>query len=161
MTTQIRFFISFFSSGSYHSVSPGSFRRLPPPLLRPPPPPVDSDKSSAVPEVLPRPRPSTDTPPSPLPTSSSLIQSTSFLESIPVTLTMEPKDWIDIGLEDEAGGISVPNASPEVTRGDRTRHFKGFEVELRRKPGEGFGFVIASQEVKNGKGGSHHYQLQL
>lgn len=78
-----------------------------------------------------------------------------------MTLTMEPKDWIDISLEDEAVGASGSNAGPEITRGDRIRHFKGFEVELRRKPEEGFGFVIASQEVKNGKGGSYYHQLQL
>ncbi len=83
---------------------------------------------------------------------SSLIQSTSFLESIPVTLTMEPKDWINTGLEDEAGGVTVPNLSLERRGGERTRPLRGFDVELRRKPGEGFGFVIASQDVENGKG---------
>uniref|UniRef100_A0A3Q2ZX02 Membrane-associated guanylate kinase, WW and PDZ domain-containing protein 1-like n=1 Tax=Kryptolebias marmoratus TaxID=37003 RepID=A0A3Q2ZX02_KRYMA len=150
-TKQGEVILLVYRSGNYHSVSPGSFRRLPPPLLRPPPPPVGSDNSSVLPEVLPVPHTSTETPPSPAPRSSSLIQSTSFLESIPVTLTMEPKDWIDIGLEDEAGGVSVPNAGRENTRGKRTGHFRGFDVELRRKPGEGFGFVIASQDVENGK----------
>lgn len=29
---------------------------------------------------------------------------------------------------------------------------RGYEVELKRKPGEGFGFVIASQDVENVKG---------
>ncbi|XP_054901802.1 membrane-associated guanylate kinase, WW and PDZ domain-containing protein 3 isoform X1 [Poeciliopsis prolifica] len=144
--------------GTHHSsVSPGSVRRLPPPLLRPPPPPVDADNSSLLPEALPVPRTATSNPPSPLLTSSSLIQSTSFLESIPVTLTMEPKDWIDIGLEDEAGGgggVSVPDASLEKRKGERTRRFRGFDVELRRKPGEGFGFVIASQDLENGRAAS-------
>lgn len=95
------------------------------------------------------PRTSTSTPPSPAPARSSLIQSTSFLESIPVTLTMEPKDWISTGLEDEAGASTFPNSTLE-----RSRPLRGFDVELRRKPGEGFGFVIASQDVKNGKGES-------
>ncbi|CAB1421594.1 unnamed protein product [Pleuronectes platessa] len=94
-----------YRGGIYHAtVSPGSARRLPPPLLRPPPPPAGSDDSSLLPETLPLPRTSRSTPSSPARTRSSLVQSTSFLESIPVTLTMEPKDWINTGLEDEAGG---------------------------------------------------------
>lgn len=137
----------------YHSaISPGSVRRLPPPLLRPPPPPVGSDNSSVFPEVLPMPRTSISTPPSPAPTRSSLIQSTSFLESIPVTLTMDPKEWLNTGLEDEAGAVTVSNTGLERQGGDHSRRFRGFDVELRRKPGEGFGFVIASQDVENGKG---------
>ncbi|XP_062283682.1 membrane-associated guanylate kinase, WW and PDZ domain-containing protein 2 [Scomber scombrus] len=141
-----------YRGGVYHStISPSSIRRLPPPLLRPPPPPVGSDNSSILPELLPLPRTSMSTPPSPVPTRSSLIQSTSFLESIPVTLTMEPKDWINTGLEDEAGGVAEPDSGLERQNGERTRPFRGFEVELRRKPGEGFGFVIASQDVENGK----------
>ncbi|XP_051804986.1 membrane-associated guanylate kinase, WW and PDZ domain-containing protein 2 isoform X4 [Acanthochromis polyacanthus] len=144
-----------YRGGIYHStVSPGSIRRLPPPLLRPPPPPVGSDTSSLLPEVLPMPRTSISTPPSPAPTRSSLIQSTSFLESIPVTLTMEPKDWMNTGLEDEAGGGPMPDAGLEKQSGERTRPLRGFDVELRRKPGEGFGFVIASQDVENGKAAS-------
>ncbi|XP_047467132.1 membrane-associated guanylate kinase, WW and PDZ domain-containing protein 2 isoform X2 [Mugil cephalus] len=138
-----------YRGGIYHSsVSPGSVRRLPPPLLRPPPPPVGSD--SVLLEALPLPRTSISTPPSPAQTRSSLIQSTSFLESIPVTLTMEPKDWINTGLEDEA----VPDTVLEKQGGERTRPLRGFDVELRRKPGEGFGFVIASQDVENGKAAS-------
>lgn len=140
-------------SGIYHSaISPGSIRRLPPPLLRPPPPPGASDNSSVLPEALPIPRTSISAPCSPALARSSLIQSTSFLESIPVTLTMEPKDWINTGLEDEAGGVTVPDSGLERPGGERTRPLRGFDVELRRKPGEGFGFVIASQDVENGKG---------
>lgn len=140
-------------SGTYHSsVSPASVRRLSPPQLQPPPPPAGSESSSLLPETLPVPRTSTSMPPSPGPTRSSLIQSTSFLESVPVTLTMEPKDWISTGLEDEAGAILFPNATLERPAGLRSRPLRGFDVELRRKPGEGFGFVIASQDVKNGKG---------
>ncbi|XP_029361712.1 membrane-associated guanylate kinase, WW and PDZ domain-containing protein 1 isoform X1 [Echeneis naucrates] len=144
-----------YRGGVYHSaISPGSVRRLPPPLLRPPPPPVGSDDSTLLPEVLPLPSTSISTPPPPAPTGSSLIQSTSFLESIPVTLTMEPKDWINTGLEDEAGGVSVPDSGVERQGVERTRPLRGFDVELRRKPGEGFGFVIASQDVENGKAAS-------
>ncbi|XP_008276372.1 membrane-associated guanylate kinase, WW and PDZ domain-containing protein 2 [Stegastes partitus] len=145
-----------YRGGIYHStVSPGSIRRLPPPLLRPPPPPVGSDSSSLLPEVLPMPRTSISTPPSPaLPTRSSLIQSTSFLESIPVTLTMEPKDWMNTGLEDDAGAVPMPDTGLEKQSAERTRPLRGFDVELRRKPGEGFGFVIASQDVENGKAAS-------
>uniref|UniRef100_A0A1A7XRS8 Si:ch211-66g24.1 n=1 Tax=Iconisemion striatum TaxID=60296 RepID=A0A1A7XRS8_9TELE len=155
-TKQGEVILLIYRGGNYHSsISPGSVRRLPPPLLRPPPPPVGSDISSALSDVLPMPMPrnSTIPPPSPIRLSSSLIQSTSFLELIPVTLTMEPKDWIDIGLEDEAGSLSVPE-SLEKRRGERTRPFRGFDVELRRKAGEGFGFVIASQDVENGKAAS-------
>ncbi|XP_047235037.1 membrane-associated guanylate kinase, WW and PDZ domain-containing protein 3-like isoform X3 [Girardinichthys multiradiatus] len=152
-TKQGEVILLVYRGGTYHSsVSPGSVRRLPPPLLRPPPPPVDSDNTSLLPEALPVPHISTSNPSSPLLTSSCLIQSTSFLESIPVTLTMEPKDWIDTGLEDEAcGGVPVPEASLEKRKGERTRHFRGFDVELKRKPEEGFGFVIASQDLENGR----------
>ncbi|XP_029290782.1 LOW QUALITY PROTEIN: membrane-associated guanylate kinase, WW and PDZ domain-containing protein 2-like [Cottoperca gobio] len=155
-TRQAEVVLLVFRGGIYHStVSPGSLRRLPPPLLRPPPPPEGSDLSSALPEALPVPRASLGTPPSPAPRMrSSLVQSTSFLESIPVTLTMEPKDWINTGLEDEAGGGTLPDPGPERQNGERTRPLRGFDVELGRKPGEGFGFVIASQDVENGKAAS-------
>lgn len=144
-------------SATYHStVSPGSIRRLPPPLLRPPPPPVGSVDFSVLPEALPVPRTSISTPPSPAATRCSLIQSTSFLESIPVTLTMEPKDWINTGLEDEAGGVIVPDSGLKRPGVERTRPLRGFDVELKRKPGEGFGFVIASQDVENGRGESQY-----
>ncbi|XP_020560488.1 membrane-associated guanylate kinase, WW and PDZ domain-containing protein 2 isoform X3 [Oryzias latipes] len=138
-----------YRGGIYHSsVSPATIRRLPPPLLRPPPPPDGSENFSAYPEALPM--PCTSKSPAPSPTHSSLIQSTSFLESIPVTLTMDPKDWIDIGLEDEATGISMPDATLEK-RSEQSRPLRGVDVVLRRKPGEGFGFVIASQDLEHGK----------
>ncbi|KAK5895271.1 hypothetical protein CesoFtcFv8_011877 [Champsocephalus esox] len=112
------------------------------------------DSSHFRPDSLPVPRTSHSAPPSPAPHlhSSSLVQSTSFLESIPVTLTMEPRDWINTGLEDEAG--AVPTKDLGLERGGKTRPLRGFDVELRRKPGEGFGFVIASQDVENGKAAS-------
>ncbi|XP_032422959.1 membrane-associated guanylate kinase, WW and PDZ domain-containing protein 1 isoform X2 [Xiphophorus hellerii] len=73
------------------------------------------------------------------PPVSSLIQSTSFLDSVPVTLTLEPRDLQ--GVED--GGGPVRGGGAKDGRGGA----KMVEVELRRRPGEGFGFVIASQEV--------------
>ncbi|XP_034097208.1 LOW QUALITY PROTEIN: membrane-associated guanylate kinase, WW and PDZ domain-containing protein 1 [Gymnodraco acuticeps] len=154
-TKQAEVILLVYRGGIYHSsVSPGSLRRLPPPLLRPPPPPVSSDSSHFLPDSLPVPRTSHAPPPSPAPHlhSSCLVQSTSFLESIPVTLTMEPRDWINTGLEDEAG--AVPTQDLGLERGGKTRPLRGFDVELRRKPGEGFGFVIASQDVENGKAAS-------
>lgn len=81
-----------------------------------------------------------------------------------MTLTMEPKDWINTGLEDEADGVTVPVSGPERRAVERAQQLRGFEVELKRKPGEGFGFVIASQDVENGKGESqqlHMVQLGL
>ncbi|KAM9856009.1 membrane-associated guanylate kinase, WW and PDZ domain-containing protein 3 [Aulostomus maculatus] len=148
-TKQGEVILLVYRGGVYHSTS--STRRLPPPLLRPPPPPGGLDNTAVISEVLPVPRTSISTPPSPAPNRSSLIQSTSFLESIPVTLTMEPKDWINTGLEDEAGGVMEPDSGLERQGDERTRTHRGFDVELRRKPGEGFGFVIASQDVENGK----------
>ncbi|XP_074538254.1 membrane-associated guanylate kinase, WW and PDZ domain-containing protein 3 isoform X2 [Halichoeres trimaculatus] len=155
-TRQAEVILLVYRGGIYHStISPGSIRRLPPPHLRPPPPPVGSETSSILAETLPLPRTSISTPPSsPAKMRTSLIQSTSFLESIPVTLTMEPKDWINTGLEDEAGGVTVPESSLERHGGEQTRPLRGFDVELKRKPGEGFGFVIASQDVENGKAAS-------
>ncbi|KAM4563516.1 membrane-associated guanylate kinase, WW and PDZ domain-containing protein 3 isoform 2-T2 [Odontesthes bonariensis] len=80
--------------------------------------------------------------------ASALIQSTSFLDSVPVTLTLEPRDLL--GVEESAGGPPVrgggaPGAATKDGRGGGGA--KTTEVELRRRPGEGFGFVIASQEV--------------
>ncbi|XP_071314794.1 membrane-associated guanylate kinase, WW and PDZ domain-containing protein 3 isoform X2 [Trachinotus anak] len=92
--------------------------------------------------------PSAQTPNGPPP--SALIQSTSFLDSVPVTLTLEPRDLL--GVEESAGG-PPPNrgggALGAVAKDGRGGG-KKVEVELRRRPGEGFGFVIASQEVTNG-----------
>lgn len=67
---------------------------------------------------------------------------------------MEPKDWINTGLEDEAGAVTFPNSTLERRGSLQSRSLRGFDVELRRKAGEGFGFVIASQDVKNSKGES-------
>ncbi|XP_061909437.1 membrane-associated guanylate kinase, WW and PDZ domain-containing protein 1 isoform X1 [Entelurus aequoreus] len=157
-TKQGEVILLVFRGGIYHStISPGSVRRLPPPLLHPPPPPgglennvmlIDSFDSLLMP------RTSFSTPPSPARTNSSLIQSTSFLESIPVTLTMEPKDWINTGLEEDAGRVTEPDSGLEMREDERVRPLRGFEVELRRKPGEGFGFVIASQDLENKKAAS-------
>ncbi|KAM7411128.1 hypothetical protein PAMA_021217 [Pampus argenteus] len=84
------------------------------------------------------------------PPATTLIQSTSFLDSVPVTLTLEPRDLI--GVEESAGG-PPPNRGGGGALGAVAkdgRGVKSMEVELRRRPGEGFGFVIASQEVTNG-----------
>ncbi|KAM6982511.1 membrane-associated guanylate kinase, WW and PDZ domain-containing protein 3 isoform 2-T3 [Tautogolabrus adspersus] len=81
--------------------------------------------------------------------ASALIQSTSFLDSVPVTLTLEPRDLL--GVEESAGGpppVRGGGALGAVSKDGRG--VKTVEVELRRRPGEGFGFVIASQEVTNG-----------
>lgn len=89
-----------------------------------------------------------------------------------MTLTMEPKDWLNTSLEDDGDRGTAPEPDQERKGGERTRLPRGFEVELRRKPGEGFGFVIASQDVENGKGenqshsylqyvAQHIYQVEL
>uniref|UniRef100_A0AAZ3RPS6 PDZ domain-containing protein n=2 Tax=Oncorhynchus tshawytscha TaxID=74940 RepID=A0AAZ3RPS6_ONCTS len=137
--------------GSHRSsISPNSMQRVPSPLLCPHPPPVTSDYNPSPPaDVLILPRPSS-TPPPPAMVRSSLVQSTSFLESVPVTLTMEPKDWLNEGMEDE-GDREVVIPRPGQEGGGRNRVPRGFDVELRRKPGEGFGFVIASEDVENRK----------
>ncbi|KAJ8016791.1 hypothetical protein DPEC_G00011030 [Dallia pectoralis] len=140
----------------YCSVSPNSKRRAPSPLLHTSFPPVALDSDTSVPaEVLVLPCTS-PTPPLLLPAKgrSTLVQSTSFLESVPVTLTMEPKDWENVAIEVEPDRreVMVPGSVPES--GGRRRVPQGFHVELRRKPGEGFGFVIASQDVENGKAAS-------
>ncbi|XP_061745044.1 membrane-associated guanylate kinase, WW and PDZ domain-containing protein 2 isoform X1 [Nerophis ophidion] len=77
------------------------------------------------------------------PPVSGLIQSTSFLDSVPVTLTLEPRDLQ--GAEESAAGPVRGAAAAKDARVGRT-----VEVELRRRPGEGFGFVIASQEINRG-----------
>ncbi|KAK7878442.1 hypothetical protein WMY93_030979, partial [Mugilogobius chulae] len=150
-TKQGEVILLVYRGGIYQS--PGSSRRLPPSLLRPSPPLVSSE-NSVFPDCLPLPRRCNSTPPSPGPSRSSLIQSTSFLESIPVTLTMEPKDWLNTGLEDDVADLTLPDPALERRTGESTRPFRGFDVELKRKPGEGFGFVIASQDVENGKAAS-------
>nr|XP_046252559.1 membrane-associated guanylate kinase, WW and PDZ domain-containing protein 1 isoform X2 [Scatophagus argus] len=81
------------------------------------------------------------------PPASALIQSTSFLDSVPVTLTLEPRDLL--GIEESAVGpppIRGGGGGGAVAK-DGRGGMKTVEVELRRRPGEGFGFVIASQEV--------------
>ncbi|KAM9856063.1 membrane-associated guanylate kinase, WW and PDZ domain-containing protein 3-like [Aulostomus maculatus] len=91
------------------------------------------------------------TPPSQTPNgpqAPALIQSTSFLDSVPVTLTLEPRDLL--GVEESAGGPPPPRGAGVGAVAKDGRAAKTVEVELRRRPGEGFGFVIASQEVTSG-----------
>ncbi|XP_056278154.1 membrane-associated guanylate kinase, WW and PDZ domain-containing protein 3-like isoform X5 [Pseudoliparis swirei] len=83
----------------------------------------------------------------------ALIQSTSFLDSVPVTLTLEPRDLL--GVEESAGGPppfrgGVGGGALGAIAKDGRGGAKTVEVDLRRRAGEGFGFVIASQEVTNG-----------
>lgn len=66
-----------------------------------------------------------------------------------MTLTLEPRDLL--GVDGSAGG--PPTKGGGAALGSATKDGRGAkteEVELRRRPGEGFGFVIASQEVTNG-----------
>ncbi len=131
---------SFFVGPSHFSNSPNSVRRL-----TPPPPRSASDSEVPLTDSMPLSR-SSLTPPSPALVRSSLVQSTSFLDSVPVTLTLEPRDWMST----EKGGTVL---SPRVKREEKEQPLalRGYEVELKRKPGEGFGFVIASQDVENVK----------
>ncbi|XP_051525797.1 membrane-associated guanylate kinase, WW and PDZ domain-containing protein 1-like isoform X2 [Myxocyprinus asiaticus] len=127
---------------SHFSISPNSVRRLTPP------PRSASDSEVPLTDSTPLPRNSI-TPPSPALVRSSLVQSTSFLDSVPVTLTLEPRDW----MSSEEGGTVL---SPRVKTEEKVQPsvLRGHEVELKRKAGEGFGFVIASQDVENGKAAS-------
>ncbi|XP_061074782.1 membrane-associated guanylate kinase, WW and PDZ domain-containing protein 1-like [Conger conger] len=139
-------------------ISPNSSKRTPPPLLRPPLLSLTSDGSSPPSDGLAPPRTGL-TPPSPALEPPTLVQSTSFLDSVPVTLTLEPRDWLgaeEAGGRAERGAAAGPAGAgargPEDGRSPPQS--RGFEVELRRRPGEGFGFVIASQDVENGRAAS-------
>ncbi|XP_033826029.1 membrane-associated guanylate kinase, WW and PDZ domain-containing protein 1 [Periophthalmus magnuspinnatus] len=149
------------SSHSTPTVTPNLYKPLPhsdhnshdamvPPLsqagvgLESPPP---TTNSSAPPAVSPN-------------GPSVLIQSTSFLDSVPVTLTLEPRDLQGL---DESLRVGGSNGSKESTESGPNESKVGgantLEVELMRRQGEGFGFVIASQENKNGAGSlmSHRF----
>lgn len=72
-------------------------------------------------------------------------------------MTLEPRDLL--GVEESAGGSPAIRGGGALGGGggalgalakDGREGVKPVEVELRRRPGEGFGFVIASQEVTNG-----------
>lgn len=73
------------------------------------------------------------------------------MDSVPVTLTLEPRDWMST----EEGGTTL-NPRLKTEEKGRPPLTRGFEVELRRRPGEGFGFVIASQDIENGRGEYFH-----
>uniref|UniRef100_A0A8C1XEJ3 MAGI family member, X-linked b n=1 Tax=Cyprinus carpio TaxID=7962 RepID=A0A8C1XEJ3_CYPCA len=126
---------------SHFSISPNSVRRL-----TPPPPRSASDSEVPFTNSIPLSR-STLTPSSPALVRSSLVQSTSFLDSAPVTLTLEPRDWMS---SEEGGTVLSPRVKTEEK--ETPPVLRGYEVELKRKPGEGFGFVISSQDVENVKG---------
>lgn len=70
-----------------------------------------------------------------------------------MTLTLEPRDLL--GVEESAGGPppfrgGVGGGALGAIAKDGRGGAKTVEVDLRRRAGEGFGFVIASQEVTNG-----------
>ncbi|KAG5282281.1 hypothetical protein AALO_G00054260 [Alosa alosa] len=131
---------------------------LQPPYVGTDPPPPHLSRDPQAPQmdsVVPR---TSMTPPPPALVRSSLVQSTSFLDSVPVTLTMEPRDWMSA---DEAGSPRPSSRRREEREKLRAAAVtppvppatpRGYEVELKRRPGEGFGFVIASQDVENGRG---------
>ncbi|XP_028850253.1 membrane-associated guanylate kinase, WW and PDZ domain-containing protein 1 isoform X2 [Denticeps clupeoides] len=135
-------------------VSPNFYKRMPIPpnnSLSPPSemPLPSSDTTVPIQNAL--------TPPSASAEGHSLVQSTSFLDSIPITLTLEPRDWL--GVEDGTGGAAAKPSDSSSTLGAVAKgqpqargapQSKPLEVELRRRPGEGFGFVISSQDVANG-----------
>lgn len=70
-----------------------------------------------------------------------------------MTLTLEPRDLL--GVEESAGGpppVRGGGGMGAISKDSRGGGgAKTAEVELRRRPGEGFGFVIASQEVNGGE----------
>ncbi|KAL6118967.1 uncharacterized protein ACO6RY_03640 [Pungitius sinensis] len=85
--------------------------------------------------------------------ASTLIQSTSFLDSVPVTLTLEPQDLLGV---EEGAGRPPPTregaprgALGAIAKEGRAGATRMVEVDLRRRAGEGFGFVIASQEASD------------
>ncbi|KAL7828390.1 hypothetical protein SRHO_G00320240 [Serrasalmus rhombeus] len=127
-------------------VSPNYYKTVPPPQGPPDLTSPSSDGPTTSQSTLSPQSPSGELPP--------LVQSTSFLDSVPVTLTMEPRDWM--GVEDMSAqgprtsdpALGAVSKTPADGRGAGLP--KTLEVELRRRPAEGFGFVIASQDVKNG-----------
>ncbi|XP_017323724.2 membrane-associated guanylate kinase, WW and PDZ domain-containing protein 1 isoform X2 [Ictalurus punctatus] len=127
----------------YSSISPKSRRQHSPTLPRP-----ASASQIPVTDTPPLLRKSLTPPPQSL-VRSSLVQSTSFLDSVPVTLTLEPRDWMST---EEGGTILFPRLKTEEK--SRPPVTRGFEVELKRRPGEGFGFVIASQDMENSRAAS-------
>ena len=78
---------------------------------------------------------------------SSLVQSTSFLDSVPVTLTLEPRDWLGVEESVRGGGATLGATANDGGAGGLGGRSKSMQVELNRRPGEGFGFVIASQNT--------------
>ncbi|XP_045548785.1 membrane-associated guanylate kinase, WW and PDZ domain-containing protein 1 isoform X1 [Salmo salar] len=161
-----------YRGGSFLSpVSPNLYKPFPSPLGPsspshglPSPSDLPSTSDALVPLHLP-PSNSGLAPASPSTELPSLVQSTSFLDSVPVTITLEPRDWL--GMEEGGGpgppamppggggrgrvGLGAMAKGPVDGTGGRARvSVMGQEVELQRRPGEGFGFVIASQDLANG-----------
>lgn len=122
--------------------TPNSYNSVPPPQGPPDLMSPSSDGPTTSQSTLSPQSPSSELPP--------LVQSTSFLDSVPVTLTMEPRDWMGV----EGPCLPSSNALGAVSKtqpeGRGAVPNKSLEVELRRRPGEGFGFVIATQDMTNG-----------
>lgn len=72
-----------------------------------------------------------------------------------MTLTLEPRDLL--GVEEGAGGpLPTRTGAPRgalgaIAKEGRVGATRMVEVDLRRRAGEGFGFVIASQEASDGE----------
>ncbi|XP_051964591.1 membrane-associated guanylate kinase, WW and PDZ domain-containing protein 1-like [Xyrauchen texanus] len=129
----------------YRGGSPNAYKRPPPSLGTPDLTSPSSD--GAVPSQ------STLSPSSPSGDLSNLVQSTSFLDSVPVTLTLEPRDWLGVDDGTSQWGRTAASSLGAVSKshadGRGATPSRAMEVELRRRPGEGFGFVISSQDVVN------------
>ncbi|XP_066566460.1 membrane-associated guanylate kinase, WW and PDZ domain-containing protein 3 [Amia ocellicauda] len=149
-------------------LSPGASRRITHLRMPPPAPPhatLDSANANlppSEPALLLSPAGPPD-PPGPRPaapslsldpTLTSVVQSTSFLDSVPVTLTLEPRDWLSPEEVVGRGAGAVGGALGQQPDWHNALLSHAVEVELRRRPGEGFGFIIASQDVENGKAAS-------
>ncbi|XP_062398008.1 membrane-associated guanylate kinase, WW and PDZ domain-containing protein 1-like [Sardina pilchardus] len=150
-----------YRGGPGSAISPNFYKRIPHTHSSSSLPQTSPDLLSPSSDTTAAPTPNALSPTSPSAEAPSLVQSTSFLDSIPVTLTLEPRDWLgdEVGGGGAGGAISrsassgstlgaVSKGQPADGRGGLPS--KALEVELRRRPGEGFGFVIASQDVVNG-----------
>ncbi|XP_023693270.2 membrane-associated guanylate kinase, WW and PDZ domain-containing protein 2-like isoform X2 [Paramormyrops kingsleyae] len=129
-------------SPSYSPNSPGSVRHAPPFLYRGPQ--LAGTPGNAPPMDALTPASARVRTPSPAVDRPALVQSTSFLDLVPISLTAEPRDWLNV----EEGPVPADKGH-EVSRSPILS--RAVEVELRRRPGEGFGFVIATQDSENGR----------
>lgn len=136
----------------YSPNSPGSVRHAPPFLYRGPQ--LAGTPGNAPPMDALTPASACVRTPSPAVERPALVQSTSFLDLVPISLTAEPRDWLNV----EEGPVPADKGH-EVSRSPILS--RAVEVELRRRPGEGFGFVIATQDSENGRGESRMTRQDL